>query len=75
MYYWHPPPDSRKKGLGRTEGNAWRMEHSVRPTLPGVLYLIELVALTAAAAKTICQGERRSTPSTIIPCDDLKRNV
>jgi len=33
------------------------MEHSVRTTQPGVLYLTELVDLAAAAAEAVCQGE------------------
>jgi hypothetical protein len=33
------------------------MEHSVRTTQAGVLYLTDLVDLAAAAAEAICQSE------------------
>jgi len=36
------------------------MEHSVKTTQPGNLYLTELVDLAAAAAKAVCQGEGRN---------------
>ncbi|MCJ7494171.1 MAG: hypothetical protein MUP68_08030 [Deltaproteobacteria bacterium] len=47
--------DSKK----RMAHGAWGMEHSVRTTQPGVLYLTELVNLVAAAAEAVCQGEGR----------------